>query len=72
MILFTTWGGFLIDATEADDAALPVDLMFGKGRPVFATAPNSTLARSRLVAHLPRLIERGRQRRAALSDGSPR
>jgi hypothetical protein len=65
-------GGSLVDAADADACALPLDLRFGEAAAVFATAPEGTLARSRLVEHLPVLIERARQRRSTLSEGVAR
>jgi hypothetical protein len=70
--LVSDLGGSLVDAANADAAALPLDLRFGEGAAVFATAPEGTLARSRLVEHLPLLIEHARQRRSALSEEARR
>ena len=64
-------GGTVGPAAEQDDEVLPVDLSMGEGSPVLPRAPAASIARMRLEAILPGLVEdarelANRQRLAAL------
>jgi len=48
-------------AAEQDDEVLPVDLSLGEGPPVLPRAPALSLARMRIEAILPGLVEDGRE-----------
>lgn len=54
-------GGTVGPAAEQDDEVLPVDLSMGEGPPVLPRAPANSLARMRLEAILPGLVEDARE-----------
>ena len=54
-------GGTVGVAAEQDDEVLPVDLSMGEGPPVLPRAPAASVARMRLEAILPGLVEDGRE-----------
>lgn len=54
-------GGTVGPAAEQDDEVLPVDLSMGEGPPVLPRAPSASLARMRLEAILPGLVEDARE-----------
>jgi DNA-binding transcriptional MerR regulator len=54
-------GGTVGPAAEEDDQVLPVDLSMGEGPPVLPRAPALSLARMRLEAILPGLVEDARE-----------
>ena len=54
-------GGTVGPAAEQDDEVLPVDLSLGEGPPVLPRAPSASLARMRLEAILPGLVEDARE-----------
>ena len=54
-------GGTVGPAAEEDDQVLPVDLSVGEGPPVLPRAPALSLARMRLEAILPGLVEDARE-----------
>lgn len=54
-------GGTVGPAAEQDDEVLPVDLSMGEGLPVLPRAPAASLARLRLEAILPGLVEDARE-----------
>ena len=54
-------GGTVGAAAEQDDEVLPVDLSMGEGPPVLPRAPAHSLARMRLEAILPGLVEDARE-----------
>jgi hypothetical protein len=53
-------GGTTGPATTQTDDVIPVDLSFGAGAPVLPRAPAASVARMRLEALLPALVEDGR------------
>ncbi len=53
-------GGEVGEATVQDDTVMPVDLAFGEGPPLLPRAPSTSLARMRLEAVLPLVIEDAR------------
>ena len=53
-------GGEVGEAALQDDTVLPVDLAFGEGPPLLPRAPSPSVARMRLEAVLPLLIEDAR------------
>ncbi len=53
-------GGEVGEAKVQDDTVMPVDLAFGEGPPLLPRAPSTSLARMRLEAVLPLLIEDAR------------
>ena len=53
-------GGQVGGAAVQDDAVLPVDLAFGEGPPLLPRAPSASVARMRLEAVLPLLVEDAR------------
>jgi diguanylate cyclase (GGDEF)-like protein len=61
-------------STVSQEPALPLDISFGAGRPVFPSAPTGTVARAFLEEHLPRLLMDGARavelaaRHAAIAD----
>ncbi len=54
-------GGTVGPAAEESEEVLPVDLSLGEGPPVLPRAPASSLARMRLEAILPGLVEDARE-----------
>lgn len=54
-------GGTVGPAAEQDDEVLPVDLSMGEGLPVVPRAPAHSLARMRVEAILPGLVEDARE-----------
>lgn len=54
-------GGTVGPAAEQDDEVLPVDLSMGEGPPVLPRAPAASMARMRLEAILPGLVEDARE-----------
>ena len=54
-------GGTVGPAVEQDEEVLPVDLSLGEGPPVLPRAPAPSLARMRLEAILPGLVEDARE-----------
>jgi DNA-binding transcriptional MerR regulator len=54
-------GGTVGPAAEQDEEVLPVDLSMGEGPPVLPRAPASSLARMRIEAILPGLVEDARE-----------
>jgi DNA-binding transcriptional MerR regulator len=54
-------GGTVGPAAEQDEEVLPVDLSMGAGPPVLPRAPAASLARMRLEAILPGLVEDARE-----------
>ena len=54
-------GGTLGSAVEEDEEVLPVDLSLGEGPPLLPRAPASSLARMRIEAILPGLVEDARE-----------
>lgn len=54
-------GGTVGPAAEQDEEVLPVDLSMGEGPPVLPRAPSASLARMRLEAILPGLVEDARE-----------
>lgn len=54
-------GGTVGPATEQEEEVLPVDLSMGAGPPVLPRAPAASLARMRLEAILPGLVEDARE-----------
>lgn len=54
-------GGTVGPAAEQDDEVLPVDLSMGEGPPVLPRAPATSIARMRLEAILPGLVEDARE-----------
>jgi hypothetical protein len=53
-------GGEVSEAAVQDDTVMPVDLAFGEGPPLLPRAPSPSVARMRLEAILPFLIEDAR------------
>ncbi len=53
-------GGQVGEAAVQDDTVLPVDLAFGEGPPLLPRAPSASVARMRLEAVLPLLVEDAR------------
>ncbi len=53
-------GGQVGEAALQDDTVMPVDLSFGEGPPLLPRAPSTSLARMRLEAVLPLLVEDAR------------
>jgi DNA-binding transcriptional MerR regulator len=53
-------GGQVGEAAVQDDTVMPVDLAFGEGRPLLPRAPSTSVARMRLEAILPLLVEDAR------------
>lgn len=53
-------GGTVGPAAEQDEEVVPVDLSMGEGPPVLPRAPAASVARMRLEAILPGLVEDGR------------
>jgi DNA-binding transcriptional MerR regulator len=53
-------GGEVSEAALQDDTVMPVDLAFGEGPPLLPRAPSPSVARMRLEAILPFLIEDAR------------
>ncbi len=56
----SAFGGRTVPAHADDPDAIPVDLSFGEGDPLVASAPPGSPARARLESVLPRLIEDAR------------
>lgn len=54
-------GGTVGPAAEQDEEVFPVDLSMGEGPPVLPRAPAASIARMRLEAILPGLVEDGRE-----------
>ena len=54
-------GGAVGPAATQDEEVLPVDLSLGEGPPMLPRVPPATVARMRLEAILPGLVEDGRQ-----------
>jgi DNA-binding transcriptional MerR regulator len=54
-------GGTVGPAAEQDEQVLPVDLSMGEGPPVLPRAPAASVARMRLEAILPALVEDARE-----------
>jgi DNA-binding transcriptional MerR regulator len=54
-------GGTVGAAAEQDEEVLPVDLSMGEGPPVLPRAPAASMARMRLEAILPGLVEDARE-----------
>ncbi len=54
-------GGTVGPAAEQDEEVLPIDLSMGEGPPVLPRAPVSSLARMRMEAILPGLVEDARE-----------
>jgi DNA-binding transcriptional MerR regulator len=54
-------GGTVGPAAEQDDEVLPVDLSMGEDQPVLPRAPATSIARLRLEAILPGLVEDARE-----------
>lgn len=54
-------GGTVGPAAEQDEEVVPVDLSMGEGTPVLPRAPAASIARMRLEAILPGLVEDGRE-----------
>jgi DNA-binding transcriptional MerR regulator len=54
-------GGTVGEAAEQDEEVLPVDLSMGEGPPVLPRAPAASIARMRLEALLPGLVEDARE-----------
>lgn len=54
-------GGTVGAAAEQDEEVLPVDLSMGEGPPVLPRAPAASIARMRLEAILPGLVEDARE-----------
>lgn len=65
-------GGTVGPAAEQDDEVLPVDLSMGEGSPVLPRAPAHSLARMRLEAILPGLVEDARELANHLQLGARR
>ena len=61
VMLVERLGGTVGPAAEQDDEVLPVDLSMGEGPPVLPRAPAHSLARMRLEAILPGLVEDARE-----------
>jgi DNA-binding transcriptional MerR regulator len=53
-------GGQVGEAALQDDTVMPVDLAFGEGPPLLPRAPSTSVARMRLEAVLPLLVEDAR------------
>lgn len=53
-------GGQVGEAALQDDTVMPVDLAFGEGPPLLPRAPSTSVARMRLEAILPLLVEDAR------------
>lgn len=53
-------GGQVGEAALQDDTVMPVDLSFGEGPPLLPRAPSTSVARMRLEAVLPLLVEDAR------------
>jgi DNA-binding transcriptional MerR regulator len=53
-------GGEVGEAAPQDDTVMPVDLAFGEGPPLLPRAPSSSVARMRLEAVLPLVMEDAR------------
>jgi DNA-binding transcriptional MerR regulator len=53
-------GGQVAEAAVQDDTIMPVDLAFGEGPPLLPRAPAASVARMRLEAVLPLLVEDAR------------
>ena len=53
-------GGEVSEAALQDDTAIPVDLAFGEGPPLLPCAPSPSVARMRLEAVLPLVVEDAR------------
>lgn len=53
-------GGQVGEAAVQDDTVMPVDLAFGEGPPLLPRAPSTSVARMRLEAVLPLLVEDAR------------
>jgi DNA-binding transcriptional MerR regulator len=53
-------GGEVGQAALQDDTVMPVDLAFGEGSPLLSRAPSASLARMRLEAVLPLVVEDAR------------
>jgi DNA-binding transcriptional MerR regulator len=53
-------GGAVGQAALQDDTVMPVDLAFGEGPPLLPRAPSTSLARMRLEAVLPLVVEDAR------------
>jgi DNA-binding transcriptional MerR regulator len=54
-------GGAVVPAADAPRHALPIDLAFGEGPPLVATADEASVARLRLEQHLPALVDDARR-----------
>jgi hypothetical protein len=53
-------GGEVSEAALQDDTVMPVDLAFGEGPPLLPRAPSPSVARMRLEAVLPLVVEDAR------------
>jgi hypothetical protein len=53
-------GGEVGEAALQDDTVMPVDLAFGEGPPLLPRAPSPSVARMRLEAVLPLVMEDAR------------
>jgi hypothetical protein len=53
-------GGEVGEAAVQDDTVMPVDLAFGEGPPLLPRAPSPSVARMRLEAVLPLIMEDAR------------
>ena len=54
-------GGAVVPAADAPAGSLPLDLAFGEGAPLLATADDASVARLRLEQHLPALVDDARR-----------
>lgn len=68
MALVRGLGGRTEPARAADARTLPIDLSFGVGEPLFATAEQGSVARARIERVLPRFVDDARHVVARLAE----